>query len=107
MAKMTATAATQGRMVTNKLAKSLESGVWRLMPNNKAVQANVADIARHTVRGVILALKENKESEEYLVNEAVQGILAAMKRAHANARETFHGAGYGIVQGSCRGGASC
>ncbi len=100
MAKMTAMAAVRGRMATNKLASSLETGVWKLMQNNKAVQANVADIARHTVRGVILALNENKENEEYLVNEAVHGILIAMKRAHANARETFRGAGYGIVQGA-------
>ena len=104
MARVTTLAASKGLNATARIAHKLEKGIEAMLQNGVIAPSHGIDVARHTTRGVILAEDQVEMDTRQLVYSAIVGTVRAFDRVKVDPKDTFRGAGYGVVQGAAETG---
>jgi MFS family permease len=105
MVKTVTTAVLEGKKATDKLAKAVEHSLTPVVRRSaSAPRTNGFDLARHSARGVIHAIKETPSDIKEVVDTAIEGTVQSLKQANVAPQEAFRGVGYGIIQGAIETG---
>ncbi|MFH1647780.1 MAG: MFS transporter [Chloroflexota bacterium] len=107
MARAAASAAVEGRRLTGKLARALESGLDSIWKSREAVTTHGIEITRQAARGAMhVADSDNKPLlVAELVLPVTSGVVEASSRAGVDPLEGILGASQGVLQGAAETGA--
>ncbi len=104
-ARAAANAALQGRKLTQRLTRSLERGLARILNNKPALNEHAVEITREATRGAMHVMDDKPVPLQNLVLPVTSGVVEASSHAGADPLESLLGASQGVIQGAAETGA--
>ncbi len=103
-ARATASAAVRGHRITKKLAEDLNKNILHIGKSKRKFKEHGAEVVQHTVRGAMHIIDEKPVKVDRLVEQVMEGVMAASVQTSIESRDAVAGASQGLVQGAVETG---